>query len=66
MDSWLILVAIIAVNLVLLVFWIKMLVDAARKESWGWFVVMLIFGIAAVPYFFIEYGRTVRGGSRSR
>lgn len=66
MELWLLYSIIIALNLVLLVFWIKMLVDAARKEEWMWFVVMLIFGIAALPYFFIEYGRSQRSRARGR
>ena len=38
------------------VFWIFMLINAAKREKWGWFVMQLIFGIlVAIVYFFVEY-----------
>jgi len=60
LEIYAVLFLLVVLGLALTVGWVLMMVDAARTERWGWFVVMLVFGLAAVPYLLIEYGRTSR------
>ncbi len=56
MEYQLLFISLIILSLASTVAWILMMVDAARNERWGWFVVMLVFGLAAIAYFLVEYG----------
>jgi len=60
MELYVLFTVLILVSLLLTVGWVMLLVDAARHERWGWFVVMLIFSITAIPYLFLEYGKGAR------
>lgn len=71
MEIFLLAVCLLALSLALTVGWVLMLVDAARTERWGWFVVMLVVSVTGVLYFFVEYGSTPRrrpagAGTRAR
>lgn len=46
---------LVAFSIVTTVLWILTLIHAAKTERWTWFVVMLVFGLASLLYFFIEY-----------
>lgn len=46
---------VIALLITLFVFYIRMLINAAKTAQWGWFVVMLLFGFTSIFYRFIGY-----------
>lgn len=44
------------VGLAAMVFWILMLINSAKREKWGWFVLQLVFGvIVSIIYRFVDY-----------
>lgn len=43
------------VSIALAVLWVLCLIHAAQEENYGWFVAMIVFGVVAIPYFFLEY-----------
>ncbi len=61
-----IVLALFAISIVFTVLWIQMLIHAAKTERWGWFVVMLVFGLAGVVYFFTEYESPAKLRARQR
>ncbi len=69
MDRWIYLpvaLALVTISIVFTVLWIHMLIHAAKTERWGWFVVMLVFGLAGLLYFFTEYESPARLRARQR
>ena len=43
------------VSIAFTILWVLCLIHAAQEENYGWFVGMIVFGIVAVPYFFLEF-----------
>lgn len=48
-------VVAVAISVGLTVLWVSCLIDAAKEERWGWFVLMLLVSFTALLYFFMEY-----------
>lgn len=47
--------ALIVLYLGFMVFWVMMLINAAKTQQWGWFVAILLFGFVALIYRFTNY-----------
>ena len=54
MESFLLL-AIIGLWILLFVFWVKMLINAAETKDWAWFILMIVFSFLAFVYYFVAY-----------
>jgi Na+/melibiose symporter-like transporter len=54
MESFLLL-AFIALWILLFVFWVKMLINAAETKDWAWFILMIVFSFLAFVYYFVAY-----------